>query len=137
MVHDVRAPKPSFKKEGGSPYMKISGPSLAPSTEVGTRLCEGLEIIGEVKFTDSMRVETKISGKVLSDSGNLVVGEKGHVQATIETGFVEVLGTVEGTIMAKYKVQIRAGGRVTGDIFTPDLTIEHGAFFEGKCHVTV
>jgi len=117
--------------------MKISGPSLAPSTEIGTRLCEGMEIIGEVKFTDVMRVETNISGKVFSDSGSLVVGEKGHVQATIEVGVVEIFGTVEGSVTAKYKVQIRAGARVTGDIFTADLNIEHGAFFEGKCHVAV
>jgi cytoskeletal protein CcmA (bactofilin family) len=96
-----------------------------------------MEIIGEVKFTDAMRVETKISGKILSDSGSLVVGEKGSVQATIEVGSVEVFGTVDGSVTAKHKVQIRAGGRVTGDIFTADLIIEHGAFFEGKCHVTV
>jgi cytoskeletal protein CcmA (bactofilin family) len=44
---------------------------------------------------------------------------------------------VEGAITAKRKVQIRAGGRVSGDIFTPELSIEHGAFFEGKCHVAV
>jgi cytoskeletal protein CcmA (bactofilin family) len=117
--------------------MKNSAPSLAPSTETITRLCEGMEIIGEVKFTDAMRVETKISGKVFSDSGSLVVGEKGHVQATIEAGYVEVFGTVEGSITAKHRVRIRAGARVTGDIFTPELSIEHGAFFEGKCHVTV
>ena len=117
--------------------MKNSAPSLAPSTETITRLCEGMEITGEVKFTDAMRVETKISGKVFSESGSLVVGEKGQVQATIEVGSVEVFGTVEGTITAKHKMQIRAGGRVTGDIFTPELNIEHGAFFDGMCHVTV
>ena len=117
--------------------MKISAPSVATPTEARTRLCEGIEITGEVKFTDAMRVETKISGKVISDSGSLVVSEKGYLQATIEVGAVEILGTVEGTIMAKYRVQIRAGGRVSGDIYTPDLNIEHGAFYEGKCHVTV
>jgi len=116
--------------------MKISAPSVAPPTEARTRLCEGIEITGEVKFTDAMRVETKISGKVVSDSGILVVGEKGLLQATIEVGTVEVFGTVEGTIIAKYKVRIRAGARVTGDIFTPDLNIEQGAYFEGKCLVT-
>ncbi len=116
--------------------MKLSAPSLATSTEIGTRLCEGLEIIGEVKFTDVMRVETKISGKVFSDSGSLVVGEKGHVQATIEAGVVEIFGTVEGSVTAKHRVQIRAGARVTGDIRAPELSVEHGAFFEGKCHVT-
>ena len=117
--------------------MKISASSLATPAEPRTRLCEGMEIIGEVKFTDALRVETKISGKVVSDSGSLVVGEKGHLQATIEVGSIEVLGTVEGAITAKYKVRIRAGGRVTGDIFTPDLNIEQGAFFEGKCRVAV
>jgi len=116
--------------------MKFNTPSLSPPTELRTRLCEGIELIGEVKFTEVMRVETRISGKVLSDSGSLVVSEKRYVQAIIEAGFVEVFGTVEGTITAKYKVQIRAGGRVTGDIYTPDLNIEHGAFFEGKCHMS-
>jgi cytoskeletal protein CcmA (bactofilin family) len=116
--------------------MKTSAPSLVSSADGGTRLCEGLEIIGEVKFTDAMRVETKISGKVFSDSGSLVVGEKGQVQATIEAGFVEIFGTVEGNITAKHKVQIRAGARVTGDIRASELSVERGAFFEGKCQVT-
>jgi cytoskeletal protein CcmA (bactofilin family) len=115
--------------------MKISAPSLASSTDSGTRLCEGLEIIGEVKFTDSMRVETKISGKVFSDTGSLVVGEKGHVQATIEAGFVEIFGIVEGSVTAKHSVQIHAGARVIGEIRAPELNVEHGAFFEGKCQV--
>jgi cytoskeletal protein CcmA (bactofilin family) len=116
--------------------MKNSAPSFASSTDSGTRLCEGMEIIGEVKFTDAMRVETKISGKIFSDSGSLVVGEKGHIQATIEAGVVEIFGTVEGSVTAKHRVQIRAGARVTGDIRAPELNVEHGAFFEGKCHVT-
>src|SRR5262249_30985178 len=111
--------------------MKTSAPSLASSTDSGTRLCEGMEIIGEVKFTDSMRVETKISGKIFSDFGTLVVGEKGHVQATIEAGSVEIFGTVEGSVTAKHSVQIRAGARVTGDIHAPELHIQHRALFAG------
>src|SRR5262249_58251275 len=98
--------------------MKLSTPSLAPPTELRTRLCEGIELTGEVKFTEVMRVETKISGKVVSDSGSLVVSEKGYVQAVIEAGFVEVYGIVEGTITAKYKVEIRTGGPGPGRTFS-------------------
>jgi cytoskeletal protein CcmA (bactofilin family) len=116
--------------------MKYGALSVSAPTELRTRLCEDIELTGEVKFTEVMRVETKISGKVISDSGSLVVSEKGYVQATVEAGFVEVFGTVEGTITAKYKVEIHSGGRVTGDIFTPTLNIEHGAVFDGKCHMT-
>ncbi len=115
--------------------MKISAPSLAPSTEAATRLGEGMEVIGEVKFTDAMRVDTKVSGKVFSESGSLVVGEKGTIQATIEVGSIEIFGIVEGSVTAKYKVQIHAGGRVTGDIRAQELNIGSGAFFEGKCYV--
>jgi cytoskeletal protein CcmA (bactofilin family) len=117
--------------------MNISAPTLAAPSDIRTRIGEGIEITGEVKFTDALIVETRISGKVISDNGNLVVGEKGHVQATIEVGAIEVLGTVEGTIVAKQKVQIRPGGRVVGEIFTPDLNVEQGAYFEGKCRVAV
>src|SRR5262245_66068225 len=105
--------------------MKLSTPSLAPPTELRTRLCEGIELTGEVKFTEVMRVETKISGKVVSDSGSLVVSEKGYVQAVIEAGFVEVFGVVEGTITAKYKVDIRTDGRVRGDIDAAILHLGH------------
>jgi cytoskeletal protein CcmA (bactofilin family) len=115
--------------------MNISAPTLAAPTDTNTCIGEGIEITGELKFTDAIRVETRISGKIISDFGNLVVGERSHIQATIEVGAIEVLGTVEGTIVAKYKVQIRAGARVMGDIFTPDLNIEQGAYFEGKCRV--
>src|SRR5262249_61884841 len=112
--------------------MKISAPSLSPSTEISTRLGEGMEIIGEVKFTDAMRVETRISGKVFSDSGSLVVGEKGHVQATIEAGYVEVFGTVEGSGTAKHKVQIHAGGGGIGGNFPQECKNEDRGFFEGR-----
>ncbi len=111
-----------------------SGQTTAP-TEVRARLGSGTEINGEVKFNDAFRVDAKLSGKITSDTGNLIISENGHVQATVEVGFVEVYGTVEGTITAKYRVQIHPGGRVYGDIFTPVLNIESGAIFDGKCHM--
>jgi cytoskeletal protein CcmA (bactofilin family) len=116
--------------------MKSSGMAqVTAPTDLRTRLGEGTEISGEVKFTEVLRVEAKVSGKMTSDSGSLIVSEQGYVNAEIEAGFVEVFGTVEGKITAKYKVEIRPGGRVYGDIFTPVLNIEHGAIFDGKCHM--
>jgi cytoskeletal protein CcmA (bactofilin family) len=32
-------------------------------------------------------------------------------------------------------VKIHSTGRVYGDIYTPALIIEHGAVFDGKCHM--
>ncbi len=115
--------------------MKLGAMQVSAPTEIRTRLGEGIEVNGEVKFTEVLKVESRVSGKLISDGGSLVVSEQGHVQASVEAGFVEVFGTIEGTVTAKYKVEIRSGGRVYGDIFTPILNIEPGALFDGKCHM--
>jgi len=99
-------------------------------------LGEGTDITGEVKFTEILRVDGNISGKVISESGTLLIGDRGHIKATIEAGSVSVSGIVEGTITAKTKVEIHSTGKVYGDIYTPALIIEHGAVFDGKCHMS-
>ena len=72
-------------------------------------LGEGTDITGEVKFTEILRVDGNISGKVISESGTLLIGDRGHIKATIEAGSVSVSGIVEGTITAKTKVEIQIG----------------------------
>ena len=98
-------------------------------------LGEGTDISGEVKFTEILRVDGNISGKVISESGSLLIGERGYIKAAVEAGSVSVSGRVEGTITAKSRVEIHASGKVYGDIYTPALIIEHGAVFDGKCHM--
>ena len=98
-------------------------------------LGEGTDINGEVKFTEILRVDGIVSGKVTSENGSLLIGETGHIKATIEAGSVSVSGIVEGTITARTKVEIHSKGKVYGDVFTPNLVIEHGAVFDGKCHM--
>jgi len=115
--------------------MNTGAAQVPAPTELRSRLGEGMEVAGEVRFSEVLRIESKVSGKVISDSGALVISESGQVEADIEAGFVEVFGTVEGKITAKYRVEIHPGGRVYGDIFTPILNIEHGAIFDGKCHM--
>src|SRR5262245_12277263 len=113
--------------------MKSSTLQLTAPTELRTRLSKGIEINGEVRFTEVLRVDSKVTGKLISETGCLVVSETGMVEAEIHAGFVEVYGTIKGTITARHKVEIRSGGSVHGDIFTPILNIEHGAKFDGKC----
>jgi cytoskeletal protein CcmA (bactofilin family) len=111
-----------------------TGSNDAPN-DIRGFLGEGTEMTGEVKFNEILRVDGKISGKIHSEKGTLVIGENGHIKASIESGSVSISGTVEGTIVARSKVEIHARGKVYGDIYTPNLVIEHGALFDGKCHM--
>jgi cytoskeletal protein CcmA (bactofilin family) len=117
-----------------SSFGSAGGGNDAP-TDLRSFLGEGTDINGEVKFSEIMRVDASISGTITSDSGSLLVMEKGRIKATIQAGSVEVSGIVEGTITAKTSVKIHSTGRVYGDIYTPALIIEHGAVFDGKCHM--
>lgn len=114
-----------------SPYV----PNAEEPTDLRSFLGEGTEINGEVRFSEIMRVDSHIFGTIVSDSGSLHIMEKGRVKATVQVGSVEVNGIVEGTITAKNSVKIQSSGRVYGDIYTPALIIEHGAVFDGKCHM--
>jgi cytoskeletal protein CcmA (bactofilin family) len=114
-----------------SPYVNAA----EEPTDLRSFLGEGTEITGEVRFSEIMRVDSNISGNIVSDSGSLLIMEKGCVKATVQVGVVEVSGIVEGTITAKNSVKIHSTGRVYGDIYTPALIIEHGAVFDGKCHM--
>jgi cytoskeletal protein CcmA (bactofilin family) len=114
-----------------SPYVG----SAEEPTDLRSFLGEGTEITGEVRFSEIMRVDSNISGTIVSDSGSLLIMEKGCVKATVQVGVVEVSGIVEGTITAKTSVKIHSTGRVYGDIYTPALIIDHGAVFDGKCHM--
>jgi len=106
--------------------------SVSPS-DLRSFLGEGTEIVGDVKFSEIMRIDAHVSGSVRSDQGSLVVMEKGHIRADVEAGSVEVGGTIEGKVIARTSVKILSTGRVYGDIYTPALIIEYGAVFEGKC----
>jgi cytoskeletal protein CcmA (bactofilin family) len=98
-------------------------------------LGDGTDINGEVKFSEILRVDGRISGKIISENGSLLIGEGGYIRASIEAGTVSISGVVEGTITARIKVEIHSKGKVYGDVFTPNLIIEHGAIFDGKCHM--
>ena len=122
-------------KFGSSSRSSFVAGSVDGPTDLRSFLGEGTEINGELKFTEIMRVDANISGTITSDTGSLLVMEKGRIKATIQSGSVEVSGIVEGTITANNSVKIHSTGRVYGDIFTPALIIEHGAVFDGKCHM--
>jgi cytoskeletal protein CcmA (bactofilin family) len=110
--------------------------SDAPANDLRGFLGEGTEIKGELMFSDLLRVDGSISGKVKSEAGTLLVGERGYIKASVEAANVSVSGTIEGTVTAKNKVEIHPTGKIFGDVYTQALIIEHGAVFDGKCHMS-
>jgi cytoskeletal protein CcmA (bactofilin family) len=91
----------------------------------------GIEITGDIVFSDRLQVDGRVSGKVRSESGTLIIDESGQLDAQIDVGVCVVHGSVNGNLVARSKVEIRRTGRVNGDVMTPVLLVEEGAVFNG------
>lgn len=106
--------------------------SAAVQGELNGFLDAGSHMTGELVFEDTFRIDGKITGNVVSE-GDLIVGERGEVEGEIRVRRVFVSGTVRGVLKAAEQVEITSSGKVIADLYTPSLSIEDGAFFEGKC----
>ena len=91
----------------------------------------GCTIRGDLEFENAFRLDGKVEGTVRS-SAELLIGEKGVVEGEVHVARCVVGGQVRGTINATSTVQLLATARVWGDVKTPSLVMEEGAFLEGK-----
>jgi cytoskeletal protein CcmA (bactofilin family) len=93
----------------------------------------GTMLTGETNFKAMLRVDGHLTGKVSSDSGTLIIGTGGQVDANIRVAAAIINGTVNGDIIATEKIELGRTARVLGNIQTPVIMIEQGAVFEGNC----
>ncbi len=95
----------------------------------------GCKINGTIEFQDTLRIEGKVFGKILSKN-DLVVGDKGEVEGELEIGVLYVNGIVKGKVRASKKIVVHKGGKLLCDIETPSFVMEEGGIFEGSCNMT-
>ena len=93
----------------------------------------GTTLTGETVFQAMLRVDGHLVGSITSDSGTLIVGTNGQVDANVSVSTATINGTLNGDIVASERIQLGRTAKVMGNIQTPRLTIEDGAVFEGGC----
>ena len=89
---------------------------------------------GVMKFRDSLKIDGKFDGEIVS-SGFLFVENGAVVTANIKVGSVVIGGVVRGNIEATEKLEMLSTGKVFGSIKTAKLKIADGVQFEGKCEM--
>ena len=93
----------------------------------------GTKLTGETNFQAMLRVDGHLTGTVTSDTGTLLVGSSGQVDADILVAAAIINGTVNGDVIATERLELGRTARVMGNIQAPRLTIEDGAILEGGC----
>lgn len=97
---------------------------------------QGIEVIGDINFAGTLRIEGEVKGRINSSSGTVSIGETGVVEADIATNNCIVDGVLVGDLIASTRVEITRKGRIKGKVTTRDLVIAEGAIFEGNLEMT-
>jgi cytoskeletal protein CcmA (bactofilin family) len=90
-------------------------------------------IEGAVSFTGTIRLDGKVTGKIESQSGTVIIGEKAVIEADIAAGVVIVMGRVKGMIDASSRIEVFPPAQIDGDIQAPVISMDAGVKFNGKC----
>ena len=100
--------------------------------EVQTYLGKGSRVSGKLVFDGTVRVDGNVEGEIAAQD-TLIVGERAVVTAQISGNTIVIKGKVTGDINARKRVEVRAPGKLYGNIVTPSLVIHEGVIFEGHC----
>jgi len=100
-----------------------------------TVLSPDIEFTGALRFDKPLLIQGKVSGEIEAKS-LLMVAEEAVVEANIKASKVIILGTVKGNVTAAEKVEVAITGKLTGNVTAPEVTMETGCYFSGRCIMT-
>jgi cytoskeletal protein CcmA (bactofilin family) len=89
----------------------------------------GVCLTGNLESPGEVQIEGEVQGDV--QAGRIVVGSQGFIHGTLIADEIIVGGGVQGSIMGN-QVTFQSGSHVEGDVAHRSLSIEQGAYFEGK-----
>ena len=113
------------------PDTRAPGNSDAGAERLTTFFDDGCEVNGRLIVKTSIEIDGEFRGVIESDEA-VTVGTEAAIEGDIRARSVQVRGAVVGDVAASREIVIHATGRIHGDVSTPSLVVERGAFFNGR-----
>lgn len=117
-------PSPSARRQP-APEATAPAPSKPPSL-----IASGLKFEGNISGNGELNIEGAFKGDIRV--GRLIVGETGAVEGGVSADYIEVRGRIVGAVSGK-QVKLLGTAYVDGDITHEQLSIDVGAYFQGRC----
>jgi cytoskeletal protein CcmA (bactofilin family) len=95
---------------------------------------EGTVIVGELRFTDGLRIDGEVQGDVVAfgDGNNiLVISEKARVKGKVRGGHVIINGFVQGPVHSTELLELQPKAAIVGDVRYEVLEMHQGATIDG------
>jgi len=107
-----------------------SRPTAARATSSASSVIgPDLTVMGNMVSKGAVQIDGEVQGDL--HAVNVVVGDNARITGGIIAEEVTVRGTVMGSIRGRL-VSLQSSSKVEGDVYHQSLSIEQGAYFEGK-----
>jgi cytoskeletal protein CcmA (bactofilin family) len=100
--------------------------------EVETIIGPSIKVKGNFNGQGNIVVEGILEGS-LKTNGDVFIGDRAKISASIEAKEARIGGEVSGNIKIKKHAEIVASAKIFGDIECSSMSVERGAIFNGKC----
>ncbi len=115
----VPAAKPQTQRPG-DPQPSHNGTFFGPNTTIE----------GTITGSEAVLIEGSVKGKI-NLTGDLRIGARARVEATVHAKNVTVEGRLEGDVSADDRVELVESANVDGNIKAPKIVVAEGAKFRG------
>lgn len=98
-------------------------------------IAEGSEIVGNISFTDGLRVDGSITGNISAGvevASILVISEIASVTGEVVADHIIINGSVKGPIFARKMLELQPKARIEGDVEYAALEMHQGALITGQ-----
>lgn len=119
-----RSSKPTSKKPSSNSPTRVAPKGLSPSV-----ISADMHVLGNIISDGFLDIDGKVEGNIKCRSAT--VRPNGLVRGDIHADVIHVYGRIEGQVKSR-NVSLYASARVQGTIMHESLSIEDGAFVDGK-----
>lgn len=98
-------------------------------------IAEGSEIVGNISFTDGLRVDGSVIGNVRAAdevASILVISEIASITGDVIADHIVINGSVKGSIFARKMLELQPKARIEGDVDYAALEMHQGALITGQ-----
>ena len=116
-------------------YMTDVHSDVMEEEDFDTILSSDINFSGTLNFEKPFLIRGRVSGDIVAH-GLLVVDEEAVVEANINASRVVIRGSVKGDVTASEKVEVTITGKLRGNVTAPEIFMETGCLFNGRCTMT-
>jgi cytoskeletal protein CcmA (bactofilin family) len=101
----------------------------------GANIGPSVFIKGEISSREPLVVSGRVDGTIDAPGQLVTISAGAHVTADVTAAGIIVSGTVKGALVAEDRIALMAGADVEGDMTSPRMAVDDGAFVCGKAQI--